>query len=162
MRKKVLVILVCALAACIMVSGCSANDSRKSAASEGAGETLLDESAQETKTPENCIVIETKYGNLYYPDQWTEHVQIDQVELENGIEVSFIAVINENQYPLFEVIVGKHDGTKVGELTDSSGTVNNVYVQLEEIPADSALSEGEQNRLYAMQEDLNYLIDHLE
>ena len=79
MRKKVLVILVCALAACIMVSGCSANDSRKSAASEGAGETLLDESAQETKTPENCIVIETKYGNLYYPDQWTEHVQIDQV-----------------------------------------------------------------------------------
>lgn len=162
MRKNVLLTLVCALAAGIMVSGCSANDSCKSAALEESSETLKDESAQEVKAPEDCMVIETKYGNLYYPDQWTEHVQINQEEFENGIEVSFVTVINEQQYPLFEVIVGEWDGTKVGELTDSSGMANSVYIQLEEIQTDSDLSEAEQNRLYAMQEDLNYLIDHLD
>ena len=49
----------------------------------------------------------------------------------------------------------------VGSLTDDTGTQRNVYLHVEELPADSGLEETEQTRFYAMQEDLNYLIDHL-
>ena len=65
------------------------------------------------------------------------------------------------QYPLFKVTIGEGDGSKIGELTDSAGTKRDVYLQLEEIQEDPNLNDGEQNRLYAMQEDLNYLIDNL-
>ena len=66
------------------------------------------------------------------------------------------------QYPLFKVTIGEEDGSKIGELTDSAGTKRDVYLQLEEIQKDPNLNDSEQNRLYAMQEDLNYVIDHLE
>ena len=57
--------------------------------------------------------------------------------------------------------IGEGDGSKIGELTDGAGTKRDVYVQLEEIQEDPNLNDGEQNRLFAMQEDLNYLIDNL-
>lgn len=109
----------------------------------------------------NDIIISTQYGDLYYPDQWTECVQIDQSTAGNALVVSFAAQINDVQYPLFKVTIGEGDGSKIGELTDSAGTKRDVYLQLEEIQEDPNLNDGEQNRLYAMQEDLNYLIDNL-
>ena len=36
-----------------------------------------------------------------------------------------------------------------------------VYAQMEEIPVYEELTEGEQNRLYGMQEDVNCVIEHL-
>lgn len=109
----------------------------------------------------NDIIISTQYGDLYYPDQWTECVQIDQSTAGNALVVSFAAQINDVQYPLFKVTIGEGDGSKIGELTDSAGTKRDVYLQLEEIQEDPNLNDGEQNRLYAMQEDVNYLIDNL-
>lgn len=109
----------------------------------------------------NDIIISTQYGDLYYPDQWTECVQIDQSTTGNTLVVSFAAQINDVQYPLFKVTIGEGDGSKIGELTDSAGTKRDVYLQLEEIQEDPNLNDGEQNRLYAMQEDVNYLIDNL-
>ena len=109
----------------------------------------------------NDIIISTQYGDLYYPDQWTECVQIDQSTAGNALVVSFAAQINDVQYPLFKVTIGEGDGSKIGELTDSAGTKRDVYLQLEEIQEDPNLNDGEQNRLYAMQEDLNYMIDNL-
>ena len=47
-------------------------------------------------------------------------------------------------------------------MTDNGGTKRTVYMQVYELEGDSELTATEQNRLYAMQEDLNYLIDHLE
>ncbi len=41
------------------------------------------------------------------------------------------------------------------------GTQRNVYLYVDTLPEDSGLEEAEQTRFYAMQEDLNYLIEHL-
>ena len=43
----------------------------------------------------------------------------------------------------------------------SVGTQRNVYLYVDTLPEDSGLEEAEQTRFYAMQEDLNYLIEHL-
>ena len=62
---------------------------------------------------------------------------------------------------MFQVTIGDSEDALVGELTDSSGTKRNVYMSVVEIEPSEELSEEEQQRVYAMQEDLNYLIDHL-
>lgn len=159
MKSKIMISLICFAVATFLISGCSENNYLDT------GENQQEEPAQAEEQSEkkgDYIVVDTDFGTLYYPDQWTECVEVDQATSEKAIEVSFDAVINDVQYPLFRVVIGEGDGAKVGELTDDSGETHSVYMHTEEIQEDPNLTEGEQNRLYAMQEDLNYLIDHLE
>ena len=58
-------------------------------------------------------------------------------------------------------MIGGDGSDVVGSLTDSVGTQRNVYLYVDTLPEDSGLEEAEQTRFYAMQEDLNYLIEHL-
>lgn len=98
---------------------------------------------------------------LHYPDRWQEYVTIRQEQNGNTIAVTFETKSGEETYELFKVLIGDDSSEVVGSLTDDTGTQRNVYLHVEELPADSGLEETEQTRFYAMQEDLNYLIDHL-
>ena len=75
--------------------------------------------------------------------------------------MSFETKSVKNSYPLFEILIGEDSGDVVGTLTDDAGTQRKVYLHAEELPKDTKLKKNEQTRFYAMQEDLNYLIDHL-
>ena len=57
--------------------------------------------------------------------------------------------------------IGESEDTEVGELTDDSGAKRAVHMSVFELEEDPNLSSEEQQRVYAMQEDLNYVIDHL-
>ena len=109
----------------------------------------------------DAIAVKTVYGTLYYQEQWAEYMKVEQVEDDGCLRVSFLATINGIDYPLFQIYIGEADGSLVGQLTDNEGTQHNVYVCMEEVIEHSELSEAEQNRLYAMQEDINYIIDNL-
>ena len=144
--KKVLTVLgiVCLLMSCLLLVGCSKDNApQKETAAVSDGQPVQDEHAEE-------IVIGTAYGDLYYPAQWEEFLQ-----------VAFSGKIDEALYPLFTIIIGSGDGVSAGTLTGGDGTQRSVYVQITEVTGNAALSQIELNRLYAMQEDLNYLIDHL-
>lgn len=106
-------------------------------------------------------MIGTAYGDLYYPAQWEEFLQVDQTEENGRVQAAFSGKIDETLYPLFTISIGSGDGVGAGTLTGKDGTQRQVYVQIAEITGNAALSQIELNRLYAMQEDLNYLIDHL-
>lgn len=108
------------------------------------------------------IVVATKFGKLYYQDQWEEFMRIAQVEEGNNVTVSFAAEIGDNRYPLFNVIIGRGEGEPVGQITDDQGMQRNVFVYMEDIVGIEELPEGEQNRLFAMQEDINFVIENLE
>ena len=107
------------------------------------------------------VVVHTGYGDLHYPDRWQEYVTIRQEQNGNTIAVTFETKSGEETYELFKVLIGDDSSEVVGSLTDDTGTQRNVYLHVEELPADSGLEETEQTRFYAMQEDLNYLIDNL-
>lgn len=77
------------------------------------------------------------------------------------LRFTFETKSGEETYELFKVLIGDDSSEVVGSLTDDTGTQRNVYLHVEELPADSGLEETEQTRFYAMQEDLNYLIDNL-
>lgn len=166
--KKLLVPMV-ALTFVVFCAGCTGKQQGGNAM-EGTTSGISAESGDASVTTGQAtesehryeIVIETEYGDLYFPDQWQEFLVTDQTEGENTIEVSFSAKVNDETYPLFTITIGGEEGNPAGTLTSSDGTVRNIYVQLDEINESISLDEGEQNRLYAMQEDINYLLDSLE
>lgn len=146
--KRIMIWLASAMILTTLLAGCAVSEPSPSA------------SEQQDEIEE--IEIDTAYGTLYYPKQWEAFVKTEQKEDNDTIVVSFIATIQDTSYPLFEVTIGGTEGSAAGELTDAEGIRRTVYMRVFELEEDSSLTEGEQNRLYAMQEDLNYLIDHLE
>lgn len=167
--------LTCCVLACGLLAGCGGNagSQQSSASAESAatgtqiGAPAGAENAQPVsalpETEETFVTVETPYGNLYYPDRWQEDVTAQQTQEENTVTVTFETTYEGVTYNLFEVYItdGERSESLVGTLTDGDGAARNVYLHAEEIPEDSAMDETEQNRLYAMQEDLNYLIDNL-
>ena len=139
-KKSLILIFISALMLNVLISGCGQK--------QEPGQTY-------------DVIISTEYGDLYYPDQWADLINTEQVKAGDTITVSFSTRIDDTSYALFDVTIGGEAGALVGELTDSGGTKRSVYIKTSEIPEDPDLDEGEQNRLYAMQEDLNYLIDNL-
>ena len=95
------------------------------------------------------FVIKTAYGDLHFPEQWEAYLKVEQAEGDNALTVQFSATI------------GDETGDIAGTLTAADGTQRTVCIKIDEISKNDALSASEQQQVYAMQEDLNYLIDHL-
>ena len=108
------------------------------------------------------VTVGTRYGNLYYQDQWEDVMITELTEKDTCVVVDFVAEINGVRYPLFCVILGQSEGDPVGQITDAQGKTHDVFVHMEEIGGIADLSEGEQNRLFAMQEEINFVIESLE
>lgn len=159
--KKTALTLVSFLMICGLAAGCG-NSETVEKEKENPKEALEDSGEVTTQNvvPED-IEIETEFGTLHFPEQWTEFVDVEQASDGETATAKFNAVINEKNYELFTIIIGNGDGVEIGELTDSEGKTRTVYAELVELETDDSLSEGEQSRLFAMQEDLNYVIEHL-
>lgn len=159
-RAKKLLALLLALTLAVICAGCGGGGQTETTAEPTAGQTAAMEQPQDTAHGDD-ITVDTEYGTLYYPAQWTEFIQMEQSSEGDATVVSFSAKINENSYSLFSITIGGEGDNPAGTLTGPDGTQRNVYVQITELEQSDTLSEGEQNRLYAMQEDINYLLDSL-
>lgn len=146
-------IFLCVISMCALLAGCGRDEAAN-------GQTVGDTSAAEAVIPED-LVVHTEYGDLHYPDRWQEYVTIWQEQNGSTITVTFETKSGEESYELFRILIGSDGSDVVGSLTDSTGTQRNVYLHVDVLPEDSGLEEAEQTRFYAMQEDLNYLIEHL-
>ena len=119
------------------------------------------EERQEEADRLEAMVIHTEYGDLYYPQQWSEYLKTEQNRDRDSLQVSFAARLGDKDFPMFQVTIGDSEDTRVGELTDQDGTRRTVHMKVTELEGMEELSETERQRIYAMQEDLNYIIDHL-
>ena len=147
---KQTVFLLCIISFYAFWMGCSNDVDLKKSESSNLSETILSD-----------FVIQTEYGDLHYPDQWREYVKTHQKKSKGTVEITFEAKIEKSYYKLFELLIGDGNGEFVGKLTDDNGVQRNVYLRVAELPLISDFDKVDQNRYYAMQEDLNYLIDNL-
>ena len=165
MKGKRTALAACALALAVALGGCQlfGGGAEKDAPSPDRPvvSDLSQEGAVPTDPSEDSMVIETEFGDLYYPAQWSEYVVTSQEASGDSLSVEFAARIGEGEYPMFKVTIGDSEDTEVGELTDDSGTARPVHMSVYELEEAPELSEEEQQRVVAMQEDLNYVIDHL-
>lgn len=169
MRRRVLVCAVSILMLAAVLTGCGSKPEQvestavteaQTQATEAEETTIATEAVQET-VPPDCVVVSTPYGNLQYQDQWMEFMSVDQVRNGDDLVVTFSALINDVKYPLFELTIGAGDGNAAGQITDANGVRRDVYVHMMEIVDTAALTDSEQNRIFAMQEDINYVIENL-
>lgn len=119
--------------------------------------------AESTAAPETepqPIPVETPYGTLYYQPQWEGLLLTEQTMTDEVLCVIFRTRIGEQEYQLFRISIGVPEAN-AGTISDRDGNRRNVQVSMEELGDLSALTEDQKNMLYALQEEINFVIDKL-
>lgn len=104
--------------------------------------------------------IETEHCTLYYPLTWAEQIEVEFSE-EAGYKVEFWGNVDGKEAKhLFNICFNSDDGDLLGYFEREDEVVN-VSVERIDLDFDSDWTEEEQNQIYAMQEEMNYVIDML-
>lgn len=154
--------LVCLGLLLPLIAGCAGgNGGQKDTGTEPRKEPAEEtHQTQPVETEPASVEVETPFGSLYYQAQWQELMRTEQEQTDDGVIVRFLAELDGTEYPLFTVTVGGSEAN-AGRITDAAGTGRNVFVELAD-PGDlSGLTEEVKNYLYAMQEEINYVIQKI-
>ena len=111
---------------------------------------------------EDSFKIETEYCDLYYPLKWKEQVRVEVVE-GDVYTVQFYAALEEKEeMHLFDIAFAGEEGIELGYLESENGEEIAVDYISYEPEFGEGWSEEEQNDIYAMAEDVNYIIGMLQ
>lgn len=124
-----------------------------------AGETIS--TIEQQIEDEESYVIETEYVRLYFPKKWEENLEIEIVEKDAYIVEFYGKVEGKDCQKIFDIVFNG-DAEKMLGTVEANG--ENIYVGFNF--AEPEISENwtieEADIIYAMQEDVNYLIGMLE
>lgn len=122
---------------------------------------VINQQPEEDNTVHN-LEIETPYGTLYYPAQWSNTVSCVSDDMQEDVyKVHFYSRIEglEDQL-LFSIYFGGDEGEQLGAIMSSEEVPTPVYLILNQLRLDG-LRETEIEKLCAMQEASNQLIARL-
>lgn len=105
---------------------------------------------------ETYINIDTPYVQLLYPKKWENYLET-RINEKNSLTVTFYCKLpNREKIEMFTYTFGGKDGILIGKLnqTEIRVSINNNYVIDEWKPEEKEI-------FYAMQEDMNIIIDTL-
>ena len=107
------------------------------------------------------MAIDTPFGVLYYPSRWLDYLSLE-INDTDGYSVAFFCKIqgHKDQH-LFTIHFGGSKGVAVGTTTNVSGKTVEVRLEIIELDLDATWSDGDKSIVFAMQEDLNYLLTKL-
>lgn len=168
--NKMLYLIIIGIILIIGISVALIMQHGKSAGAGGAGTAGVDADGNPIEVVDNTdaepaeevsMDIETEEGNLSYPEKWKDYINTDVSNNDNTTSVKFSTKVDDTEYELFTIEIGDSQGTQVGTIKAADGTEKSVHVIFKELENIDKLSEADKQRLYSMQEDLNYLIDHL-
>jgi hypothetical protein len=117
------------------------------------------ESAAEEQN-EDDFIVQTPYAVLKYPMKWKEKISVEVIDAD-VYSVQFFGTVNQTKKHLFTVILGNIEQGSIGKIHGFAGEEINVSIEISEIDVSSEMSDEMQNELYAMQDDMNYLISQL-
>lgn len=144
-------VLLALLCVALPMTGCAKEEPTKPSAEPTQAEPKTDKH-------DDMMTVSTRYGDLYFSDQWEDSVKVEQNSGERSEVLVFTGVIDGKEYPLFrvEIIDGADGSDAVGKITGEDGVERNVFVSMEPMP------QGEcPEQLYAMRDGVNDLIDNL-
>lgn len=152
------VVSVCAFSIALCLTGCFGGG-----AGNSGGNSAESQASSEASAPAvvETIPVTTRYGVLEYSDEWDGLMETTVMEDGSNDVVEFKTTINDQTINLFTLTIGEAEGEPSATITDGSGATHGVYVTLNELPVIEGISEGEQSRLYAMQEEINNVLDAL-
>lgn len=125
---------------------------------EAANELLNQLELVAVDAAEEDIVIQTAWGELRYPGKWEPYLLVEQ-KTEDAAEF-YAKLPGKEPLLLFTVCFGADETMAV--ITDQAGVETGVGIRFQELTPDSSWNQEELNVVYAMQEDLNFLLNALE
>lgn len=169
--KRKNTIFLCALVLMALLAGCGGEPEETSVPTTAPTQPPAATAPTETTgpvpeptvqtLPSDQLAVETEFGTLYYHSQWSEYMVTEQTRTEQILTVTFFAQMDGVRYALFDVTIGGEEEVSDGWLTDDNGVSRQVAVSLASLEAPEWMSPEEADRLYAMQEDVNFVIEHL-
>lgn len=154
--KKLCILLTAVLLVCL--AGCD------SSVSDSTSTTAISEAGNEEseigfyKTDEDTFEIKTKYCSLYFPKKWEKYVKTE-IDDKEPYTVKFIAVEEEKEIPLFDIVFGKPStDSKLGKLENEKV---DVYLVDHSGEWPENITKDSESNLFAMSEDVNVLISKL-
>lgn len=145
-----------------MLTGCGKIEvSEIDSAETDSSETNPPEAELVISDESGDIEVSTDYCALHYPSSWADSVNAT-IESENGIEtVGFYGDIdNHEKQLLFEIVFNSDEGDELGTLGEGEDAVA-VCMNVPKPVFDESWSEDEQTTFFAMQEDVNYVVEEL-
>lgn len=104
--------------------------------------------------------IETDYGKLYYPKNWKENVKVE-FSNEFGNKVEFYGLVKDDKTKhIFDICFNSDDGLLLGYL-EIEDQIINISVDVMELEFDDSWTQEEMDKIYSMQEEMNFVIDAL-
>lgn len=151
MRRFCSLLLACMMImSAFLLTGCNEDSKKEKAGSEIA---LSEETGD--------LVVTTNFFELHYPAIWEDRVSV-AAEEKDGVEtVAFYGKVdNHDKQLLFEIVFNYSDGIVLGEYVKDKNTVS-VSMNVPEFVFDETWNTDEQTTLYAMQEDVNYVVQSM-
>lgn len=108
--------------------------------------------------PETDLLVQTPYGALHFPAMWESELQTEAGD--DSIDF-YCCQPGHEPLLLFTVKFGTMDGGPGGVLTASDGTRTALCIIPAELSFGDSRTPAEQDQAYAMQEDMNYLLEAL-
>ena len=167
MYVKKAVFFIIAATLCFSLAACSkdgdaSTESQETQEDSSVSEDSADAGNNDEETATELMEINTEYGTLFYPVEWEDSLNTEETNSDGFLTVLFSTEADGQSYDLFRVMINSEEGDSVGTVTSEDGTERNVFVETLELSDISGLSEDEQNRLYAMQEGINVLMENLD
>ena len=118
--------------------------------------------AEEAEQPIPGLLLETKYINLILPEEYTEAIVAEIIDMEDGALLPFTVTLNEREALLYALILTEQEiddpeAMILGYLQDELLGRITIVLQIEEQIPDG-WTESEYHFLCAMQETINELI----
>ncbi len=108
-----------------------------------------------------AIEIATKYGSFYYPIEWEKNLRTEIVD-KDTYKVEFYGTVEgKEEQHLFDLVFNGTIGYNLGTLTTENGENVAINIESYSFDLDDTWTEDEEFVLYAMQDDINYMIGKL-
>ena len=119
-----------------------------------------DETKDDAKEEVSLYEIETDYCKLYFPKTWKEQIEVKYTD-EMGYKAEFYGTVKgKDAVHLFDVCFNSDDGFLLGFIQNDDEIIN-ISIDMCELEFDDSWKQEEIDELYAMQEDMNILMESL-
>ena len=124
-------------------------------------EKLVLNTQEESIAQTEAILVDTPYGTLKYETAWKADIYVEKAEQDDFALELYGKVSDKTKQPIFTIFFDSDKGVPCGILLDAEGNEIQISVSMEEPVFDKSWTESEKNKIYAMQEDVNDLLNHL-
>lgn len=129
---------------------------------ETTEQQVTSQNTVEEMLKEEAFKIKTAYGDLYYPLKWEKQIRVNQVEGDVHTVQFFAKVEGKEEVHIFDIEFGGENGSLLGYVEEKNGEKVSINIISHDLELSEEWSTEEKNIIYAMLEDLNYIIGMLQ